>query len=138
MNKFVLLLAAGLVFGSISIASAAQPPDYVRDLHQWMGRDTNYENRWDPAAQRYTSFEDRIRTEIEKAYRSEGITREEYQDLRAQLANFDDHLSRALRDGRISWVDKRHLETQQEEVMGSLREALINGEYYPYPEPHNY
>lgn len=119
MNKFALLLVAGLVFGSISIASAARPPDYV-------------------AAERYTSFEDRIGSQIERAYQSEEITREEYQNLRAQLTNFGDHLRRALRDGRISWADKRHLETQQQELMGSLREALINGEYYPYPEPHNY
>ncbi len=121
MNKFALLLAAALLLGPISIASAARPPDYVRDQYR-----------------RYRGFEDGIRIQIEKAYQSEKITREEYWDLRAQLSNFDDHLRRALRDGRISWVDKRHLETQQEELMGSLREALINGEYYPYPEPHNY
>ena len=121
MNKFAFFLAAGLFLWPISIASAAQPPDYVRDLHR-----------------RYTGFEDRIRSQIEKAYQSKEITREAYQDLRAQLVNFDNHLRRSLRDGKISWVDKRHLETQQEELMGSLREALINGEYYPYPEPHNY
>ncbi len=121
MNKLALLLAAGLFLGLISIANAARAPDYARDLYR-----------------RYTGFEDRIRMQIEKAYHNEEITREEYQDLRAQLINFDNHLRRALRDGRISWVDKRHLETQQEELMGSLREALINGEYYPYPEPHNY
>ncbi len=139
MNKFALLLAVGLFLGPISIASAARPPDDVGNLHQSMGRDyTNYEYRRYPAAERYTGFEDRIRSQIEKAYQSEEITQEEYQDLRAQLVNFDDHLRRALRDGRISWVDKRHLETQQEELMGSLREALINGKYYPYPEPHNY
>ncbi len=139
MSKLVLFLISGLVFGSISIARAAQPPDYIKGLDRWMGRDyTYYEHRWDPAAERYAQFENRMRSQIERSYRDGEITRREYENLRTQLASFDDHLRRALSNGKLSWTGKRHLETQQEEVRGSLQEALINGEYYPYPEPHNY
>ncbi len=136
MNKFALFLIAGLVFGLVSVASAAQPPGYMKNLDQWMGKDyTYYEHRWDPAAERYTNFENEMRNRIESFYRDEKISRREYQELREQLASFDDHLRKALSDGKLSWAEKRVLETREEEVRGNLDQALLKGEYYPYREP---
>lgn len=139
MNKFAMFLIAGLVFGFISKASAARPPDYVKDLDRWMGKDyTYYEHRWDPAAERYTNFENRMRSLIEKSYRDEEISRREYRNLRAQLTSFDGHLRRALSDGKLSWTEKRVLETRQEDLKGHVEQALLKGEYYPYREPNDY
>jgi len=139
MSKLALFLIAGLVFGSVSIGKAARPPDYLKGLDHWMGRDyTYYEHRWDPAAERYTRFENRMRSLVERAYRDEKISAPEYQSLRAQLASFDDHVRRALSDGKLSWTEKRLLETREDDVRGNLREALINGEYYPYRERQDY
>lgn len=131
MNKFTIFLIAGLVLGSISVARAARPPDYVKDLDRWMGKDyTYYEHRWDPAAERYTNFENRMHSLIEKFYRDGQISRREYQDLRAQLASFDDHLRRDLLDGKLSWAEKRVLETREEDLKGNLEQALLNREYH--------
>ncbi len=136
MSKLALFLTVGLVFGSISIARAARPPDYVKDLDRWMGRDyAYYEHRWDPVAGRYTQFENDIRGRIEKFYRDGQISRREYQDLRAQMASFDDHLRRDLVDGKLSWAEKRVLESREEDLKGNLELALLKGEYYPYREP---
>ena len=130
MSKLALFLMVGLVFGSVSIARAARPPDYVKDLDRWMGRDyTYYEHRWDPAAERYTQFENDTRGRIEKFYRDGQISRREYQDLRARLASFDDHLRRDLIDGKLSWAEKRVLETREEDLKGSLEQALLKGEF---------
>ncbi len=136
MNKFAMFFIAVLVFGLVSVASAAQPPNYMKDLDQWMGRDyTYYEQRWDPAAERYTNFENEMRNRIEGSYRDEKISLREYQELRDQLASFDDHLRKSLSDGKLSWAEKRVLETREEEVKGNLEQALLKGEYYPYREP---
>ncbi len=135
MDKFALFLIAGLVFGLVSIVSAAKTPDYLKDLDRWMGRDyTYYEHRWDVAAERYTQFENEMRIRIEKFYRDGKISWQEYENLRAQLASFDDHLRRGLSDGKLSWTEKRVLETREEDLKGNLEQALLNGEYYPYRE----
>lgn len=139
MTKLYWFLVAGLFLGSVSIAGAARPPDYVKDLNRWMGKDPKYyEQRWDPDAERYTQFENKMRDVIEKGYRDEEISRREYRNLRNQLAAFDDHLRRALDDGELSWTEKRILETRQEEVKGDIQEALLNREYYPYRNPHDF
>ncbi len=136
MSKLALFLTVGLVFGSISIARAARPPDYVKDLDRWMGRDyTYYEHRWDPAAERYVQFENDMRGRIEKAYRDEQVSRREYGDLRAQLVSFDDHLRRDLVGGKLSWAEKRVLESREQELKGKVEQALLKGEFYPYREP---
>ncbi len=135
MNKLAMFLIAGLVFGLVSVASAAQPPGYMKGLDQWMGKDyTYYEHRWDPAAERYTNFENEMRNRIESFYRDEKISRHEYQELHDQLASFDDHLRRDLLDGKLSWAEKRVLETREQDLKGNLEQAVLNGKYYPYSE----
>lgn len=135
MNKFAMFLIAGLVFGLLSVGNAAQPPRYMKDLDQWMGKNyTYYEHRWDPAAERYTNFENEMRNRIESFYRDQRISRHEYQALHDQLASFDDHLRKDLLDGKLSWAEKRVLETREEDLKGNLEQALLNGKYYPYSE----
>ncbi len=140
MKKLLMLMAmATVVFGTVAMSYAQPASDLLDNLARFLGRDESYyHNRWDPEAERFLRFEDRVRDRVEQAYHNGNITRREVDRLRNEIAYFDNSLRNALADGHLDRWETRNLERQQDELRANVRREIQEHRDYSYGYGYGY